>query len=183
MNKPYLFRLCLLVATLIALTAQLTAAQTGNAPGTVAHAETNFLNPKGLSTPAGFTQVVVAQPGRLVYVSGQTARNATGDVVGKGDLRAQVAQTMENLKTALTAAGATMEDVVKLNYYVVKPKARSSAHHPRGPQKVSLGGTSAGQHSGRCYCAGSGRVDDRGRGDCRIEVTPCGQERPLTDGP
>jgi enamine deaminase RidA (YjgF/YER057c/UK114 family) len=122
MNKPYLFRLCLLVATLIALTAQLTAAQTGNAPGTVAHAETNFLNPKGLSTPAGFTQVVVAQPGRLVYVSGQTARNATGDVVGKGDLRAQVAQTMENLKTALTAAGATMEDVVKLNYYVVNLK-------------------------------------------------------------
>ena len=47
MNKPYLFRLCLLVATLIALTAQLTAAQTGNAPGTVAHAETNFLNPEG----------------------------------------------------------------------------------------------------------------------------------------
>ena len=122
MNKPYLFRLCLLVATLIALTAQLTAAQTGNAPGTVAHAETNFLNPKGLSTPAGFTQVVVAQPGRLVYVSGQTARNATGDVVGKGDLRAQVAQTIENLKTALTAAGATMEDVVKLNYYVVNLK-------------------------------------------------------------
>jgi enamine deaminase RidA (YjgF/YER057c/UK114 family) len=119
MRMPDRFRLCLLVVALIVLTA-LTAAPTGSAP--VTHAETKFLNPKGLSKPAGFTQVVVVEPSKVVYVSGQTASNASGEVVGKGDLRAQVTQAMENLKFALTASGMTMEDVVKLNYYVVNLK-------------------------------------------------------------
>jgi len=81
-----------------------------------------FLNPPGLSKPRGYTQVVVAQPGKMVYVSGQVPLNASGEVVGKGDLRAQVTQVMENLKTALAAAGATMNDVVKANYYVMNLK-------------------------------------------------------------
>jgi enamine deaminase RidA (YjgF/YER057c/UK114 family) len=55
-------------------------------------------------------------------VSGQVPLNARGEVVGKGDLRAQATQVMENLKTALAAAGATMKDVVKANYYVVNLK-------------------------------------------------------------
>ena len=42
--------------------------------------------------------------------------------MGKGDLRGQVTQVMENLKAALAAAGATTDDVVKLNYYVVNLK-------------------------------------------------------------
>lgn len=78
-----------------------------------------FLNPPGLSKPNGYTHVAIIQPGRLVYVSGQVALNAAGEVVGKDDLRAQVTQVMENLKTALAAAGASLQDVVKLNYYVV----------------------------------------------------------------
>jgi len=83
-------------------------------------AETQYLNPDGLTKPAGYTQVVVvAEPGKLIYISGQTARNAAGEIVGKGDLRAQVTQAMENLRTALIAAGATMQDIIKLNYYVV----------------------------------------------------------------
>lgn len=81
-----------------------------------------FLNPPGLSKPMGYTQVVVAQTGKMIYVSGQVPLNASGVVVGKGDLRAQVTQVMENLKTALAAAGATMNDVVKANYYVVNLK-------------------------------------------------------------
>jgi enamine deaminase RidA (YjgF/YER057c/UK114 family) len=48
--------------------------------------------------------------------------NAKGEVVGKGDLRTQVTQVMDNLKTALAAAGATMKDVIKANYYVVNLK-------------------------------------------------------------
>src|SRR5262249_20167467 len=79
--------------------------------------QTQFLNPSGLSKPTGYTHVVVAQPGKLIYVSGQVALNAAGEVVGKGDLRAQVTQVMENLKTALAAAGATPENIIKVNYY------------------------------------------------------------------
>jgi enamine deaminase RidA (YjgF/YER057c/UK114 family) len=82
-------------------------------------APAQYLNPEGLSKPTGYTHVVVAQPGKLVYVSGQVALNAKGEVVGKGDLRGQVAQVMENLKTALAAAGATLNDIIKVNYYVV----------------------------------------------------------------
>ena len=84
--------------------------------------KTQFLNPAGLSKPNGYTQVVVAPPGKLLYVAGQVAVNASGEVVGKGDLRAQVTQVMENLETALAAAGATLKDVVKANYYVVNLK-------------------------------------------------------------
>ena len=73
-----------------------------------------FLNPPGLSKPNGYTHVVIIQPGRLVYISGQVALNVAGEVV-KDDLRAQVTQVMENLKTALAAAGASLQDVVKLN--------------------------------------------------------------------
>jgi enamine deaminase RidA (YjgF/YER057c/UK114 family) len=84
--------------------------------------KTQFVNPAGLNKPAGYTHVVVAQPGKLVYISGQVAWNSSGEIVGKGDLRAQVTQALENLKTALAAAGATTEDLIKVNYYVVNLK-------------------------------------------------------------
>ena len=80
------------------------------------------MNPDGLSKPTGYTHVVVANPGKLVYISGQVALNQKGEVVGKGDLRAQVTQVMENLKTALAAAGATPQDLIKINYFVVNLK-------------------------------------------------------------
>lgn len=90
-------------------------------------AQPQFLNPAGLSKPNGYTHVVIVQPDKLIYVSGQVALNAAGEVVGKSDLRAQVSQVMENLKTALAAAGASFPDVVKLNYYVVNLNAEKLA--------------------------------------------------------
>src|SRR5450631_3231085 len=100
-----------LLAGIIVLMAHLAAAQVERTPKETTKVQ--FLNPEGLSKPMGYTQVVVAQPGKLVYVSGQVPLNANGEVVGKGDLRAQVTQVMNNLKTALAAAGATMKDVIK----------------------------------------------------------------------
>lgn len=55
--------------------------------------------------------------GRTVYISGQIALDASGNLVGKGDLRAQTRQVFENLKIALAAAGATFKDVIKINTY------------------------------------------------------------------
>jgi enamine deaminase RidA (YjgF/YER057c/UK114 family) len=81
--------------------------------------EKDFLNPTGLNVPKGFTHVVTTRGGRLVFVTGQVAYDAKGEVVGKGDLKAQARQVYENLKTALAAAGATFADVVKSNGYVV----------------------------------------------------------------
>jgi enamine deaminase RidA (YjgF/YER057c/UK114 family) len=78
-----------------------------------------FFNPPALGPTFGWTHVVTATGGKTVYVSGQVSVNERGEVVGKGDLRAQAEQTFENLKLALSAAGAAFRDVVKLNLYVV----------------------------------------------------------------
>lgn len=76
-----------------------------------------LFNPEGLSKPTGYTHVGEVRGGRIVYISGQIALDASGNLVGKDDLGAQAQQVFENLKTALAAAGATFNDVIKLNYY------------------------------------------------------------------
>ena len=65
-----------------------------------------------------YSHVVVVEARKTIFVSGQLARNAKGEVVGQGDMRAQIRQTGENIKAALAAAGATLRDVVKTNTYV-----------------------------------------------------------------
>lgn len=82
-------------------------------------AQREFINPEGLAKSSGYTQVVTTRGGRTVYVAGQVAFNAKGELVGPNDMRAQLVQVFQNLKIALAAAGATTTDVVKLNYYVV----------------------------------------------------------------
>ncbi len=116
-------RQLMLVLAMTFMLTPLAAAQSGAMAKKDVVAQTRFVNPEGLSKPPGYTHVVIAQPGKLIYVSGQVALNAAGEVVGKDDLRAQTTQVMENLKTALAAAGATPEDIVKVNYYVVNLKA------------------------------------------------------------
>lgn len=66
-----------------------------------------------------YTHVVtVTGPGKTIYIAGQLARDSKGDIVGPGDMRAQLEQTFRNLETCLTAAGATWADVVKTNTFV-----------------------------------------------------------------
>ena len=65
-----------------------------------------------------YSHVVVVEAKKTIFVSGQLARNAQGEVVGKGDMGAQIRQTGENIKAALAAAGATLSDIVKTNTYV-----------------------------------------------------------------
>lgn len=77
------------------------------------------MNPPGLSTPTGYSHIVSAKGGRTIYISGQVAFDAKGQLVGKGDLTAQTKQVFANLDTALKAAGASFNDVVKTNYYLL----------------------------------------------------------------
>ena len=95
-------------------------------------AQTQFINPDGLSKPPGYTHVVIARPGKIVYLSGQVANDRTGKVVSS-DFRAQAEQVFANLKTALAAAGATFDDVVKINYYVrnYTPELRTAIREVR----------------------------------------------------
>lgn len=55
-----------------------------------------------------------------IYVGGQNASDAEGNVVGKGDLAARTEQVLRNIETALAAAGAKLENVVKWTMYLVQ---------------------------------------------------------------
>lgn len=87
-----------------------------------------FINPPALNPANGYTHVVTATSGKTIYVSGQVSLNERAEVVGKGDVRAQVEHVFQNLKAALAAAGATFDDVVKVTYYVVGLTAEQLPH-------------------------------------------------------
>ena len=65
-----------------------------------------------------FPHAVSVEGKRMICVSGQLAWDKDGNAVGVGDMRAQFRQVGENIKTALEAAGASLEDIVKTNTYV-----------------------------------------------------------------
>jgi enamine deaminase RidA (YjgF/YER057c/UK114 family) len=78
--------------------------------------------------PAFTNAVVVTGPVRTVYIGGQDAVNAAGEIVGRGDLRAQVRQVFVNLQGALEAAGAGLEHVVKWNVYVLEGQSFAAGY-------------------------------------------------------
>jgi enamine deaminase RidA (YjgF/YER057c/UK114 family) len=69
-------------------------------------------------SPAGYSQVVVVKGGRTLYISGQVATDKNGNLVGRGDFRAQVKQVFENLEARLAEGGAAFKDLIKLNFYL-----------------------------------------------------------------
>jgi reactive intermediate/imine deaminase len=66
-----------------------------------------------------FSQAIaIESKGRLVFISGMTARRPDGTIAGIGDVEAQTRQVCENLKSAVEAAGGTMEDICRVDVYV-----------------------------------------------------------------
>src|SRR5689334_20239857 len=86
------------------------------APGTVQH-----LNPETLHHNPAFSQAVAVSGAiKTVYIGGQNAVDASGAIVGRGDIGAQTEQVMRNLQAALAAGGASLEHVIKWNIYLVQ---------------------------------------------------------------
>lgn len=76
------------------------------------------INPANLHPTPGYHHVTVVSPGRLVFLAGLCPLDPSGAVVGPGDLDAQIDQVAANAMTALSAAGARPEDVVRSVIYV-----------------------------------------------------------------
>jgi enamine deaminase RidA (YjgF/YER057c/UK114 family) len=75
---------------------------------------------------------VVPPSASLVYVGGQNAVNAVGEIVGT-DIAAQTAQAMHNVVAALAAGGATLADVFKLSIYLVQGQPLAAAYGAAQP--------------------------------------------------
>ncbi|MEP6732694.1 MAG: RidA family protein [bacterium] len=79
-----------------------------------------MINPPTLSTPRGYSHIADVPAGsHMIFIAGQVPLDSTGTLIGAGDLRAQTTQVFENLRRALAAVGATFNDVVKVNYYLL----------------------------------------------------------------
>ena len=78
-----------------------------------------LINPAGLPEIPVYRQVSIATGTKLIHIAGQVSWDADGNDVGVGDFAAQVEQAYLNVGTALAAAGATFDDVVKLVVHVV----------------------------------------------------------------
>lgn len=108
----------------------------------------HFLRPDGLPPVNGYSHAVVFS-GRMVAVSGQVPVDGDGKLVGT-DPGAQTRQVFQNLATALAAAGARMDNVVKLTYYLTDlgdletvRRVRDefvSPHHPPASSLVQVSG-------------------------------------------
>jgi 2-iminobutanoate/2-iminopropanoate deaminase len=85
----------------------------------LAGAQAHYVTAPNLAPPPGYSHAVVVEHGKIVYLSGAVSADAHGDVVGRGDFRAQATQAFENLRAELSAAGVTTTNLVKLNYFVV----------------------------------------------------------------
>ena len=69
---------------------------------------------------ANYKMATRLEGGRLLYVSGQVAWDTNGNIIDKGDVRAQARQTFENLRGVLRAAGGDLSSLMKVTTYITK---------------------------------------------------------------
>jgi len=98
-----------LLLTLTALLGKATLAQ-----------QKQFINPDSLPPLSkNYTQAVKVSGGNTIYIAGQASVNGKKEIIGKGDFKTQVATTLANLRTVLSASKAMPADLVKINIYIV----------------------------------------------------------------
>jgi enamine deaminase RidA (YjgF/YER057c/UK114 family) len=80
--------------------------------------EKTIITPEGLAKPVGYNHAVAVSGGTTVYIAGQVAMDAEGDIVAPGDIVGQFERALGNLELAVQASGGHLTDIVKLNLYV-----------------------------------------------------------------
>jgi 3-hydroxyisobutyrate dehydrogenase len=95
----------------------------------VAGAQIERINPGGMTQPTTYNHLV--KVGNLMFIAGQVALDAEGNVVGEGDMNAQVGQVLENLKTVLASQGADYANVAKINIFTTNIEAFREASDVR----------------------------------------------------
>ncbi|MEU1277264.1 RidA family protein [Streptomyces sp. NPDC005805] len=80
------------------------------------------INPDTLHETPGYHHITIVEAGRTAYLAGQCPLDVTGDLIGEGDVPAQVGQVAANALTALAELGAGPEHVVRSVIYVVSDR-------------------------------------------------------------
>ena len=76
-------------------------------------------NPPDVWAPFGaFSMGAVQGEGQVVHLKGQVSLDVAGQIVGRGDMQAQVRRTLENIRAVLGHVGGRMEDILSLTHYV-----------------------------------------------------------------
>ena len=90
------------------------------------------IQPKSLNDPSPrYSQGLVTEAGRLLFIAGQTASDKDGNIVGKGDIEAQAQQVFKNLEAVLKEAGGSFDNLVMTTTYITDIKYREGYNRVR----------------------------------------------------
>lgn len=91
-----------------------------------------ILQPKSLNDPRPrYSQGIVVEGGKLLFIAGQTASDKDGNVVGKGDIEAQTHQVFKNISAVLQEAGGSLDHMVMTTTYITDRKYREGYNRVR----------------------------------------------------
>jgi 2-iminobutanoate/2-iminopropanoate deaminase len=94
--------------------------------------EKEIITTEALGKPLGiYSHAVRVEGNELLFISGITARDKNGNIVGKGDMKLQTQQVLENMKIVLAHAGATFDHVVKVTVFVTDLSRFKDIHEVR----------------------------------------------------
>jgi enamine deaminase RidA (YjgF/YER057c/UK114 family) len=94
-----------------------------------------IIQPGALNDPRPrYSQGIETTGGKVLFIAGQTASDKDGNVVGKGDIKAQTTQVFANLKAVLEAAGGSLDDLVMTTTYITDRANREGYNEVRREQ-------------------------------------------------
>lgn len=91
-----------------------------------------IIQPKSLNDPRPrYSQAILTEGGKLLFIAGQTASDKDGNVIGKGDIKAQTRQVFDNIKAVLEAAGGSLDSLVMTTTYITDRQYREGYNEVR----------------------------------------------------